>query len=53
VAAAGSFGGSRGEDQTFAREQRDASGARIKWLFTTEPARCKPAGAYSALGKEL
>ena len=32
--------------------QRNASGARIKWMFTTERARTKLARAYPVPGKE-
>ena len=35
------------------QQQRNASGARIKWMFTTERARNKLARAYPNVGKEL
>ena len=34
------------------QRQRNASGARIKWLFTTQTARTKLARAYPDVGKE-
>ena len=34
------------------KHQRNASGARIKWMFTTQRARHKLARAYPKLGKE-
>ena len=35
------------------QRQRNASGARIKWMFNTETARSKLARAYPNVGKEL
>ena len=32
--------------------QRNAARARIKWMFTTDKARAKMAGAYPATSKE-
>ena len=32
--------------------QRNASGARVKWMFTTERARAKLARAYPDVAKE-
>ena len=34
------------------QRQRNASGARIKWMFNTETARSKLARAYPNVGKE-
>lgn len=39
------------EIQTW-QQQRNASGARVKWMFTTERARRKLARVYPKLGKE-
>ncbi len=35
------------------QQQRNASDARVKWMFTTERARTKLARVYPKLGNEL